>query len=65
MVIDDRWPPYTRASFYWPNWTCATQPGIDVRTYTWSQDDIRQLQTKAEKNQARLKQLRGRAGRWA
>ena len=29
--------------------------------------NLRQLQpqTKAEKNQARLKQLRGRAGRWA
>jgi len=27
--------------------------------------EIRQSQTKAEKNQARLKHLRGRAGRWA
>lgn len=26
---------------------------------------VAQPQTKAEKNQARLKQLRGRAGRWA
>mgnify|MGYP006318637923 CR=1 FL=1 len=26
---------------------------------------IKKPQTKAEKNQARLKQLRGRAGRWA
>ena len=38
--------------------------GNDVRTFTSFSPVSRQPQTKAEKNRARLKQLRGRAGRW-
>lgn len=46
-------------------WNGAGQHEIFVRTYTWSSVDVLKPQTKAEKNKARLKELRGRAGRWA
>jgi hypothetical protein len=67
MVIEEIWPVYFGAtrSFMVVSETYTLYP-CDPNLYQF--EPIRLVakpQTKAEKNQARLKQLRGRAGRWA
>lgn len=71
MVIDDRRLVFTTLPirvFTTQVTTFSTghefQYVYEPRTYT-TPSAPSQPQTKAEKNQARLKQLRGRAGRWA
>lgn len=62
---------YTNVSHEFVLWTDRinafpiTTLGNQTHIYMPLVGDLHQPQTKAEKNQARLKQLRGRAGRWA
>lgn len=59
MVVDEIWPVYFG----------VTRVNVVLTGFYEDHREIKlpviKPQTKAEKNQARLKQLRGRAGRWA
>ena len=73
MVVDDkRQEALRRLAFYGTTRVSVvvneTYTFYPCNSYIYQFEPIRlvaQPQTKAEKNQARLKQLRGRAGRWA
>ena len=68
MVIEDRRLIFTHG-YYGPDWLVTAYGNqkhiYEPVVYENYKAIMLQPQTKAEKNRARLKQLRGRAGRWA